>query len=503
MTRKNSTTAVRAAIYCRISRDTDGEAAGVARQRQDCLKHVEHNGWTIVADEGADTFTDNDISGAKDFTERLAFGRLIAAVKAGKVDAVVAYSQARVYRDVAGFLSFCETLKGSGVETIALLTDADVNPSGSLFIATIIAAKDAEERRRTGELTRRAHQQLAEAGMPNGGGRRAFGWRTSMEQDEAEAELVREAARRVLAGESLRAIRSDWEARGVPTVGGGPWAPSSIRAALTNPRNAGLRSHKGEIVGPAVWAPILDAKTYEQLASILSNPSRRTNGPNVTRRSYVLCGGLARCGLCGNALVGKPMRNPTPTDPERRRRVYVCTKDHGGCGKILVDAEHLEAEVIPNVLVWADDPGARAMVSQADNADSAEVSRLLVENAEDESLLIEWENLVMDRTISAATLRKRRVEVDDRIESRRDRIAELQGTSALASFSGPVSESWPVLSSDAQRTILSALVLAVWIDPAVKLGSNRFDPERVRVEWRIDTLMPLVEASSRKARESA
>ena len=41
----------------------------------------------------------------------------------------------------------------------------------------------------------------------------------------------------------------DWNERGVKTVGGGKWQGSMIRRVLMSPRIAGLKEHRGEIVG--------------------------------------------------------------------------------------------------------------------------------------------------------------------------------------------------------------------------------------------------------------
>ncbi len=68
---------------------------------------MERNGWDLISDGSLDTFSDNDISVAKDATERVAFGRLVDAIKAGSVDVVAAYKQARIYRDTIKFLDFC------------------------------------------------------------------------------------------------------------------------------------------------------------------------------------------------------------------------------------------------------------------------------------------------------------------------------------------------------------------------------------------------------------
>jgi DNA invertase Pin-like site-specific DNA recombinase len=52
----SSTNTLRAAVYTRISSDDDKEELGVARQRENCLKRVESEGWTLVMDGAADTF---------------------------------------------------------------------------------------------------------------------------------------------------------------------------------------------------------------------------------------------------------------------------------------------------------------------------------------------------------------------------------------------------------------------------------------------------------------
>jgi hypothetical protein len=84
-------------------------------------------------------------------------------------------------------------------------------------------------------------------------------WRIVGEELEpAEAELIEEAATRVLRGEGLRSIAMDWNERGVKIVGGSTWQGSVIRRVLMSPRIAGLKEHRGEIVGEATWPAIID-----------------------------------------------------------------------------------------------------------------------------------------------------------------------------------------------------------------------------------------------------
>ena len=59
----------------------------------------------------------------------------------------------------------------------------------------------------------------APTGAPHGGGTRPFGFEDDrVTIRESEAVLIREAATRVLTGETLYAIRKDWIERGVRLV---------------------------------------------------------------------------------------------------------------------------------------------------------------------------------------------------------------------------------------------------------------------------------------------
>jgi len=52
-----ATTALRCAVYLRVSLDPTGEGLAVERQRQDCERLARQGGWTVTQ-----TYTDNSIS---------------------------------------------------------------------------------------------------------------------------------------------------------------------------------------------------------------------------------------------------------------------------------------------------------------------------------------------------------------------------------------------------------------------------------------------------------
>jgi site-specific DNA recombinase len=113
-------------------------------------------------------------------------------------------------------------------------------------------------------------ERNARAGKRTGGGSRPFGYKIirhdlgegarrryriiGEEIEPAEAEAIKEAATRVMRGESIRSIAFDFNGRGVKPVAGGRWAGSTLRRVLVSPRIAKLREHRGEIVGEATWA---------------------------------------------------------------------------------------------------------------------------------------------------------------------------------------------------------------------------------------------------------
>ncbi len=68
-------------------------------------------------------------------------------------------------------------------------------------------------------------------------------------------------AGRYLGGEGMKSIARDLNSRGITTSTGREWTDTTLLNLLVNPRLAGLRARKGEVVGPAVWDAIIDVAT--------------------------------------------------------------------------------------------------------------------------------------------------------------------------------------------------------------------------------------------------
>ncbi|GAA3127536.1 hypothetical protein GCM10010466_17920 [Planomonospora alba] len=217
----------RAAIYCRISQDRAGAGLGVARQEDDCRALIERRGWQV-----AGIYSDNDVS-AYSGSPRPAWRRLLADIEAGAIDAIVCWHVDRLTRSPRELEDVIDLADRRGIELATVTGEIDLaTPTGRL-IARMLGAAARHEAEHKAERQKRQRRQNAEAGKVSGGGMRPYGYaadRITVIEDEAE--VIREAARRVLAGESLASICRDFETRDIRTPSGRYWLPTTLRGAV-------------------------------------------------------------------------------------------------------------------------------------------------------------------------------------------------------------------------------------------------------------------------------
>lgn len=481
---------LRAAIYARISSDRDDSRLGVKRQEKDCRDLATKRGWDVVG-----VFSDNDVSATKRGRKRPEYERLLRAIKNGEVDAVVVYDLDRLHRQPAELEDFVTVCDAAGVKELAVYVggSVDVATGDGMMVARMKGAVAAEEARKIAQRIRRKQQELAERGLPNGGGKRPFGWEEGGTKiRESEAQRIREVAQQVLEGRSLRSIRDEWQRLGVATVTGAPWRQSSVKATLKSPRNAGLRQHQGAVVGEASWPAIIDRETWDQLQVIFADPSRQRRSPS---RAYPLRG-VVRCGLCDHELVAVPRKRPIPSDPDRRERYYGCRTDADGCGKVFVTAHHVEAVVDELILSLLDDPRTAAITAGQAAEEQDEIRGLIQANAKDQKRIGKLEDaFAAPDGISLAGLQRNRRPILAEIEKRNARIAALKGTSAIDRIGGNPREVWDSMDADDKRAVLLSLLTKIVVKPKARGGFNVFDPDRIEYEWRYDALSDLARES--------
>jgi site-specific DNA recombinase len=460
-----------AGIYARISNDPDDDRLGVTRQVTDCEHLAVAKGWPVV-----DRYVDDDKS-AWNGKPRPEYRRMLDDLQSGRIDAVLVWHPDRLHRRPIELEEFVEVCKRANVDDVAYVGgELPVGQDDGLLVARILAAVASDSSAKTAKRIRRKNDERALAGLPVGGGTRPFGYRDDrLRIDPAEAALIRDAAARLLAGDSIRAIAAEWEARGVLSPAGKPFSPFAFRRMIASPRLSGQREHRGEIVGPAIWKPIL---TPEQTTGIRTTLAANRHARRRPTRRYFLTG-ILRCGRCTAALVARPTMDGT--------RRYVCATGPGfsGCGRLAINAEPVESFIAEAVLLRLDTPelAAALATADADPASASDRESLHEDEAQLEDLAREYgaKRIGLKEWLAARDV------IEARVETTKKRLSRLSRTAAIDPYVGEASAlraEWQEMSLNRQRSIADAVLASATVHPASP-GRARFDPDRIEPVWRV------------------
>jgi site-specific DNA recombinase len=461
---------MRAAIYGRISDDRAGDAAGVTRQDTDCTAFCEQRGWPIVG-----RYIDNDISAYSGKT-RPEYRRLLADVRAGVIDVIVVWHLDRIYRHPLELEEIIDLVEAQAV-TIATVTggDYDLTTTDGRAMARVIVAFARKESEDKARRNKRKHLEVAQAGLPAGGGR-PFGYeadRLTIRPDEAQ--LIRDAAERILAGETIRSICIDWNNRGIPGPRGGRFTQPSVKRILTSLRIAGIRAHNGAAIADAAWPAIIDPDTHRRLLATIEGRYRVFPGQGARR--YLLTGFLW-CHRCDHRLIARPT--------SKRSRTYVCTNnpDKGGCGGVRVVAEPLEELVLDQLTRAFDEHRLRDALDDHEGHKAETEALKTIGELEDrlEELAGIWAAGDITRTEWIAA--RRRIETD--LDDARADFHRAQTRLRLVTFEGDgaaLAEQWHEMTLDQQRAVIASQIDRIVIGPATR-GLGKFEEDRVQISWR-------------------
>jgi site-specific DNA recombinase len=340
--------------------------------------------------------------------------------------------------------------------------------------------------------TRRGKRLKAMSGEPNTT-TRPFGFEDDfVTVREAEAEMIRELTRRILAGESQNALVRDLNARGILTSHGNPWAETSLQRLLLRERNCGrilytdTEKKVKSIAGRLPGEPIVSEDDFDRVCAMYA--ARRRSEP---RSDTYLCTGIAFCGRpgCGKPLTGHPAPALKPYEDGSVRRDYRCgpSANGRGCGKISVDQRGLdEAAGAIAVAILSDSRHAEAVESVTRELES-EAARLDLAIAEAERVA----EALADR-LGRGQLTLSRYDVANRPLD--ERIAKLKaerealGNTAPGALRQPSREHWQRRwdeADTAERRELLKMALRgrhLIVDPASLKRAERSDvTRRIRI----------------------
>jgi DNA invertase Pin-like site-specific DNA recombinase len=466
---------LRGLSYGRVSHDKRGTLRSIEEQLAGNRETADRNGWIITRELSDHMSGSRYASGTRD-----SWDEAKAALATGEYDVLITWASTRSNRDLEEYTRLRRLCEAHGVLLAYDGRVYDLSNSNDRFTTgmdSLIGERYAEDTRKA---VLRALRANAAAGKPHGP--RLFGLERTYDPangaptgtqviNEAEAEVVREAAARFLAGESTSAIARSFNDRGTLTARGKAWTHGTIRKMLTNPAYAGVRVHRGE-QSKANWPAILDEVTWRGLQVKFGDPARRTNRDRIDL-SHLLSG-VATCGVCGGRIEvnNRPGRTPA----------YVCrAKGHVVRAKAPVDAfvtelvlDYLQRWTAEGILAEADDPETTAAVARArelqDRYDA--LAEQAADGAISPTMLAKLEANLLPQIEAANRAARKATQVPNS-------VLDAAGLGARRQW-----KAWDDAGDVARQREVLRSVVEVTIKPASRPGNVPFDPETVKVEFK-------------------
>ncbi|MDX2402388.1 recombinase family protein [Streptomyces microflavus] len=315
----------RALIVVRLSSETE-TSTSLERQAKECAAYCSQRGWQVVG-------MAEDFESASRSTpwQRPQLSSWLGD-RAPEFDIIVVWRLDRLVRKVGDLHDLIVWARDHGGKAIVSVTEPFdlTHPSGEAMASMIASFAQMESRAASERVTSMRQHLLVTPRW--GGGSPPYGYRTYekekgryLEVNPVTAPVVREAARRVMAGESINAICKDFENRDVPSPADSygrrrverdfVWHPVTLKKILSSPALCGFKTRNEPVPGkkyqrkvlvrdergqPVRMAdPIMDEEMWGKLQGALAAAAVSTSKPASPRTPFL---GVIKCGGCGKNL---------------------------------------------------------------------------------------------------------------------------------------------------------------------------------------------------------
>ncbi|MUL39592.1 hypothetical protein FZ103_00085 [Streptomonospora sp. PA3] len=471
----------RAGIYCRLSYAPDGSEEKVERQEADSRELAARLGWPV---SDAHVYRDNSRSAWQRNRKRPGWDRMLAALEAGHIDAIIVYHGDRLIRQPYDLEKLIGITDSRGIRIASVSGTRDLDNPDDRFILRIEAAQACRESDNTSRRMRRAIAARAAKGRPSAGGKRPFGFESDfVTRREPECALLAEAADRLLAGQSMGGVIR-WLDTCSQTSQGARWTDATLRHLLLSPRIAGLVEHGGTLY-EAVWAPVLapDApeeerrararEQWEDIKALFARNSKEHPYQGQDRKYFLTR--VAECYACGAGFRSKPTGGRNRKDS----RIYYCPD----CKRVGRSVAHLDAYIEGRVLRLLQDKRFAEELHAAADAGrpgvAAEIAALERRRAETEATL---EELADHPEADPGILVRSLASFDRKISELRSQLVATSQHQVLARMVGITREEWQATPVDVRATV-ARILFRIVVYPTTKRGPG-FDPSSVEVTRR-------------------
>jgi site-specific DNA recombinase len=457
----------------------------------DQAQHTNGRPWTVTAE-----YREEGRSGKN--TDRPELQRLLADVRAGRLDVVCVTKIDRITRSLIDFYELWRTFEEHKVEFVSLGDSFETASATGRAMLKLTLVFAELERERTSERTRekidmRRRAGLWFGGIPPLGYKSNPADKTTLLVDDPAAEVTRRIFQTYLELGSARALTRELAQSGIRRPvhkttrgkkwGGGHFTTQSLIQILANPVYVAQRDRgDGELID-CKWPALIDRATFDRVqARMLANREKRPSGKPMVAHNFLL-EGLLRCGGCGSTMI----RTVGTGKSGRAYFYYRCAKKHKtayqGCSVRDVPAPAVERFVLDQLSSYVIDPAAlrasvaevnagrdvelTAVESQLQEIDSAylqkskQIAKLLdaIETGEGEGDLSLIRRRLRDREAELEDLRARRGEVQDKRDGIRREVLEAETVAdAYRRVPHLLAEAQRVGAHDELRGLLQGLV---------------------------------------------
>ncbi len=298
------------------------EFNSLAAQRDACEAYIrsqQHEGWVLARTR----YDDGGFSGGK--LERPGLQRLLADIRAGRIDIVVVYKVDRLTRSLADFARLVEIFDAQRVSFVSVTQQFNTTSSMGRLTLNVLLSFAQFERDVTGERIRDKIAASKKKGMWMGGNV-PLGYDASERTlviNPTEAETVRRIFALYLELGCVRRVKDEADRLGLHTKrttrtradgaerGGKPFTRGHIYAVLSNPIYIGQIAHKGELY-PGQHPALIDAETWAAVRGQVAD-----NGSDHQRKAKA-----AEPSLLAGLLVDDRGERLTPTHAVKKGRRY-------------------------------------------------------------------------------------------------------------------------------------------------------------------------------------
>lgn len=230
---------LRVAAYCRVSTEEEEQQSSYEAQCTYYTDKIMTNPeWTM-----AGIFADEGITGTST-KKRDDFKRMIRRCRQKKIDLILTKSISRFARNTLDSLKYIRALKELGIGIIFEKENINTLEMDTELIITFMSAFAQSESESISANVRWGKRQAMKEGKTSVNFRKLYGYYLDSEGnprvDSDQAEVIRGIYNRYLQGASLRMIRQELEAAGIPNPAGSEkWGIDQIRNILGNEKYCG------------------------------------------------------------------------------------------------------------------------------------------------------------------------------------------------------------------------------------------------------------------------